>query len=521
MDASPGGRPRLNLFAFPSDADFRFALLVASVLGAALLLYADLFETLPPTARARQAVYAACTALDDPDDLSAGYEELVGRYLRFGQCVAPADRGEAAWMVGGATLVVAAAAGLYWAMPAWRIRRQRLRPLDADVGPDVLAAIDELVAEAGLTGRPHFLWDPLDASADGLAFGRLGRRCVALTGGLVMQFYSDRPAFRAVVLHELGHLRNADLDKTYLTVAVWWAFLGLAVAPAIVARLAFSHARADLARLAWLVLPLAALVRLTRDAVLRARAVRRRAGRGLGRTGRRARPRAGRPGRPARAALAAGPAGPPRAGRAAPGAGRQPAAVAHGRLEALAAGAAAGVALPNLVVLLGLLIPFSAGLARPLLAALVLAPLAVGVVGLGIWRQTFAELAAGDRPIATGRLALGLAVGFVLGENLTFAASQLARGAWMIEGPALIVLELGWGALLLLALWPFSAGSGPARRPGSRSPSRRGRPTCSAWRSRARCWRSGRRRPSSPTWRCGWPAGRCSHPRSPGRSVGR
>jgi hypothetical protein len=39
---------------------------------------------------------------------------------------------------------------------------------------------------------------------------------VALGGGLVTQFYSDRPRFRAVVLHELAHLRNADVDKIYL-----------------------------------------------------------------------------------------------------------------------------------------------------------------------------------------------------------------------------------------------------------------------------------------------------------------
>src|SRR5262249_56113988 len=65
----------------------------------------------------------------------------------------------------------------------------------------------------------------------GLAFGLPGRRFVAISGGLATKLWTDPGVFRAVVLHELAHLRNGDVDKTYATVAVWWSFVATALLP--------------------------------------------------------------------------------------------------------------------------------------------------------------------------------------------------------------------------------------------------------------------------------------------------
>jgi len=73
--------------------------------------------------------------------------------------------------------------------------------------------------------------EPLNPAKTGLAFGRVRRRYIALSGGLMTQFYTDQPAFRAVLLHELAHLRNGDVDKTYLTLAIWRAFVAGALIP--------------------------------------------------------------------------------------------------------------------------------------------------------------------------------------------------------------------------------------------------------------------------------------------------
>ena len=164
-------------------------------------------------------------------------------------------------------LVVSVA--VYMAMPGWKLRRRRLQPLTVGDAPEVVARLDELSNEAGLRTPPRFVWNPLDRTASGLAFGRFGRRYVALGGGLVVRYYTDPEAFRAILLHELGHLRNRDVDKTYFTMALWYSFLGVAVLPLLVSlhdeRLPYIWS------IVWRLGVLVVLVYLSRNAVLRAR----------------------------------------------------------------------------------------------------------------------------------------------------------------------------------------------------------------------------------------------------------
>src|SRR5205823_4879351 len=110
-----------------------------------------------------------------------------------------------------------------------------------------------------------------------------GRRYVQLDAALVDTFATDPAAFRAVVLHELAHLRNRDVDVTYLTIAIWRSFVALAVLPLVLLLLHPSLFATPLRwRLAELspslllragvaMLVLAGLVYLTRNAVLRTR----------------------------------------------------------------------------------------------------------------------------------------------------------------------------------------------------------------------------------------------------------
>jgi hypothetical protein len=87
--------------------------------------------------------------------------------------------------------------------------------------------------------------------------------------------------------------------------------------------------------------------------------------------------------------------------------------------EAFGAGIAATLADANVV---GLLSSFSGDtLELRWLAALVFAPLAVGVVGLGAWRASYAALARGEPPPNGLALGLGLGLGFLAGQQLSFA----------------------------------------------------------------------------------------------------
>ncbi|WP_433247477.1 M48 family metalloprotease [Streptosporangium sp. CA-135522] len=119
--------------------------------------------------------------------------------------------------------------------PAWRIRRRRLSELDRDPYRE---QHDELHRMAGehLPGRKvQFLVDLLDTSVGGLAFGRLGRRYVVLSRGTLDLFEQDRSMFRTVVLHELAHIRNRDVDITALTIALWRSYFLVILLPELLA----------------------------------------------------------------------------------------------------------------------------------------------------------------------------------------------------------------------------------------------------------------------------------------------
>ncbi|WP_157032341.1 M48 family metalloprotease, partial [Kitasatospora cheerisanensis] len=125
------------------------------------------------------------------------------------------------WAVtAGATVLLLLVIGcVYACLPAWRSRRRGYRELAGM--PELSASLDELTRTAGLHRRVTFLAEPLQPGIDALAFGHVRRRRVVLSGGLLALFARDRDAFRTVVLHELAHIRNRDLDVAFLTLIVW------------------------------------------------------------------------------------------------------------------------------------------------------------------------------------------------------------------------------------------------------------------------------------------------------------
>lgn len=175
----------------------------------------------------------------------------------------------------------------YWFGPAWRIRRRRLRPVDRAAFPVIGAELDRMAADVLGGRRIRFLVDLLNPAVDGLAFGRVGRRYIVLSRGLVGAFEQDRPVFEAVVLHELAHVRNRDLDITSITLVLWRSYFFIVLLPDMVAsyygvttggspvppgdQVPYASGPALSWLLAAQITGLAALSLLTRNTVLRAR----------------------------------------------------------------------------------------------------------------------------------------------------------------------------------------------------------------------------------------------------------
>jgi hypothetical protein len=425
---------RLNPFVFPSDTDLRFVLLVVSVLGASLFvynwLYYDFFasqfmETLRRCIASSPAVHRSTGAGAAADSLAA-FDQKAAQSQAIERCIEPVERAQFLWIFCGVVLVLVVAAGIYWAIPVLKIRRDKLVPLTDERAPGVGAYLAELCHEAELSHPPTFLVNPHNHSASGLAFGRRRQRYVSLNVGLLVRFYADRPAFRAVVLHELAHLRNADVDKTYFSVAVGMAFAIVALVPFATSLVRYLIGAGEpggpslVFGVTWRVIALGALVYLTLAAVLRVREVY----------------------ADVRASAWDGPSGAlwralstqqrPDGGRWRvllrfhPDPEQRRRAITEtdglfrlGFWDAFATGVTAMAAAPMFDFVLNLLIPSRLELWSSTVTALLVAPLAVGVIGLGAWRGAFAALARGEASRGARGLGLGLGLGIVAGAALS------------------------------------------------------------------------------------------------------
>ena len=223
-DSSSNSRTRLNPFAFPSDTDFRFEILIVMVLSTSVYIYTGLQFLFSPDSQALEREFKQCFPNPSEFPHTTNTPGNLSEFLApMEACLAPMIPTSKSWVMGRLAGVIALAFIFYYFYPVWKIRRDRLVALSEEDAPEVVSSLEELCERAGLPSHPMFLMQPLNDSCSGVAFGRLGRYYVSLSGGLIVKFRTDFPAFRAVVLHELAHLRNADVDKTYLTVSIWWA----------------------------------------------------------------------------------------------------------------------------------------------------------------------------------------------------------------------------------------------------------------------------------------------------------
>ncbi|MEU5015014.1 M48 family metalloprotease [Streptomyces sp. NPDC021749] len=219
----------------------RFVLLMVLFLTSSATVTVKIVESVADPRNIRVGCALAGGANPDSDYLGIALTTLrAGEAYR--NCLDRFVPSAAGWIpvvVLGSLLV--AAGGLYWVLPRWKGRRGRVVPVErvaargaehSDGHAELCAVLDELVEVAGLSGRPpRFVIAPAEVTASAVVFGRLRRYTVCLHGGLVAQRRHDPAGFRAVVLHELAHLRNRDVDLTYATVALWRVFL-VAVLPA-------------------------------------------------------------------------------------------------------------------------------------------------------------------------------------------------------------------------------------------------------------------------------------------------
>lgn len=261
---------RAGAFALPAKTSFRFALLIVAVAASSFTFY-QLLYLATPRGPALVSLMLRCRAralAHRPGGMTAT-ASLASALHQANVCYLGAERTEAWWGLLGVGVLIAVAGAIFLAQPWWYRRRRHLSELTGDGAAELVSRLEGVRQRAG-TGPVVWLLQPLNARLSAFAFGRPGRRFVAVSGGAAVAAVRKPAAFDAVILHELAHIRNRDIDQTYLALAIWRAFVVAALLPMVVTVIVQGYL-AGWQRALWRVAVLTLIVYLLRNAVLRSR----------------------------------------------------------------------------------------------------------------------------------------------------------------------------------------------------------------------------------------------------------
>jgi Zn-dependent protease with chaperone function/Tfp pilus assembly protein PilF len=226
---------RLNPFAFPPETNARFFLLVI----AAVMVAISVSEIIPAwlTLNMPYKDFDWHTfmpefdglRLDTPSVQLSVQENQARRFAQFRASV-----GELALPVGLVIGMFALAAGIYRTYPARLRRRFKLQRLSQEKHPELGGEIQYLAHLAGVSPIPTIELGQNARLQSGQAFGFKGDHALRLERGLYrVVLLKSRDVFRAVVLHELGHIVNQDVWRSYFAQALWTAVIVLVIVPVV------------------------------------------------------------------------------------------------------------------------------------------------------------------------------------------------------------------------------------------------------------------------------------------------
>jgi Zn-dependent protease with chaperone function len=258
---------RGSVFVLPVSTSFRFVLLIAAVVASSFLTYEGIYLA-TPRGPALISLILRCRAQALAQHPS-GAIALASALDRANVCYSGGYRAEAWWGLLGVGVLVVVAGAIFLAQPWWSRRRKHLTELTGADDADLVRCLERVRQRAG-TGPVVWLLQPLNARLSAFAFGRPGRRFVAVSGGAAVAAVRKPAAFEAVIMHELAHIKNRDIDQTYLALAIWRAFVVAALLP-LAGVLIVSRVLGEPQLLIWRMAVLALIVYSLRNAILRSR----------------------------------------------------------------------------------------------------------------------------------------------------------------------------------------------------------------------------------------------------------
>ncbi|MFI0778905.1 M48 family metalloprotease [Streptomyces sp. NPDC021212] len=224
-------------FLLPSATLTAFVLLIVAVLAFTVTLHPDYYNLIAGNAGTGSLHDCQGAAVARAGGIDAAARQWVagGRVPGFAAC-GTSDHWTASYLIGCGLLCTATALH-YWFRSGRRARRGGVRSIGPDLLPELHGELLRLADRTVPGTHVRFLLDLLDPAASGVAFGRARRRHVLLGRGVITLRERDPDAFEALVLHELAHLRNRDVDLTLITLGFLRAYAVLVFLPVALGRL--------------------------------------------------------------------------------------------------------------------------------------------------------------------------------------------------------------------------------------------------------------------------------------------
>lgn len=236
--------PRLDERVMPAGTGARFGLVVVLALVTSAKMVLEVAYSVTG-ARISQCELAAGI---DVFRSSADQSTLLGRLTQasaYTNCEAHVAPPPTPWLPAGwPVLVLVVAVLAFYADRWWKTRRSRVRPLaefdDSANGFVISEEVARLKDQAHVRAKVACVVDVTSEARSATVLGSTRHPVLCLHFGLVTQWLrnaadgADDPEFRAVLLHEFAHIRYGDVSAARGTMAVWRAFVVVALVPYLV-----------------------------------------------------------------------------------------------------------------------------------------------------------------------------------------------------------------------------------------------------------------------------------------------
>lgn len=222
--APPSRVPMLNLRVLQTDTERRFVLLLFAVFSTSVYMFRVETVTL-----FLQASFSQCLALSlsapgmltiNALNVSCSWQSEVLLFIV---------------LLLSTLLLVGCTAWIYHSLPTWRLRQGHLKPF-IEANENARGAIGEIEKlRAHLTRvrslRIQYVREPAFSRAYPVVFGRGTTYYISLSDEFVQLFSKDLERFRTIILHELSHIQNKDVNRYYVALAALYAFTIAAFLP--------------------------------------------------------------------------------------------------------------------------------------------------------------------------------------------------------------------------------------------------------------------------------------------------